>query len=105
MTGCRILMGKEPRMTATERVTMREAAGLLGVSHAKMWQLVKDGLLPTEPNPLDRREKLIRVADIEHLKEERRTPPRPWPRTVGAADLGIQSEESEAWLEAHWRPC
>jgi predicted DNA-binding transcriptional regulator AlpA len=84
---------------------MREAAAMLGVSHAKMWQLVKDGVLLAETNPLDRREKLIRLADVEHLRARRPRGARPWPRTIGAADLGVQSDEVEDWLEAHWRPC
>jgi hypothetical protein len=53
---------------------MREAASILGVSHAKMWQLVREELLPTEQNPLDRRQKLIRVSDLEELKRPRSQP-------------------------------
>ncbi len=78
---------------------------MLGVSHAKIWKLVRDGVLAAESTPLDTHEKLVRVADLEALKGERSVTRRPWPRTIGAADLGVQSDEAEGWLEANWRPC
>jgi hypothetical protein len=84
---------------------MRQAASMLGVSHAKIWQLVKDQLLVAETNPLDRREKLVRVSDIERLKARGSGEERPWPRTIGSTDLGVQSDELEDWLESTWRPC
>ena len=96
-------MRTELLMAAAERVTMQEAAALLGVSHAKMWQLVKDGVLVTEANPLDRRQKLVLVTDIENLRS-RAMKARPKPATIGSIDLGIQSDEVEDWLEANWRP-
>ena len=91
-------------MTLVERVNMKEAATRLGISHAKMWQLVRNGVLHAEPNPLDRRQKLVRVADIERLRSEVDTHARPRPSTVGQVDLGIHSDEIEEWLEANWRP-
>jgi hypothetical protein len=30
--------------------------------------------------------------------------PHPWPSTLGAADLGVRSDEVEEWLEANWYP-
>lgn len=92
-------------MTVVQRVPMREAAAMLGVSHAKIWKLVRDGVLAAESNPLDTHEKLVCVADLDALKGERSVTRRPWPRTIGAADLGVQSDEVEGWLEANWRPC
>jgi len=92
-------------MTVVQRVPMREAAAMLGVSHAKIWKMVRDGVLAAESNPLDKREKLVRVADLEALKVESSVTCRPWPRTIGAVDLGVQSDEVEDWLEANWRPC
>jgi len=55
--------------------------------------------------PLDARERLVRVADLHALKVESLVTRRPWPRTIGAAVLGVQSDEIEKWLEANWRPC
>jgi hypothetical protein len=48
-------------------LTLREAETLLGVSHQKMTNLVKDGVLRTFSSPLDRRKKLVRKADVEAL--------------------------------------
>jgi len=50
-------------------VTMTEAQGILGVSRFKVWQLVKEGRLKTFRSELDRREKLIRRADLDALRE------------------------------------
>jgi hypothetical protein len=66
---------------------------------------VKDHVLPAEPNPLDRRQKLISVADVQRLQARSTGDTQPWPRTVGAADLGVQSDEVEDWLESAWRAC
>ena len=43
--------------------------GQLGVSKNKIWNLVKDGVLPAIPNPLDRREKLVKREDVDKLAE------------------------------------
>ncbi len=92
--------------TGSGYMNMQQAAALLGVSHAKMWRLVKEGVIPAEINPLDRREKRIRRDVLENLRGgSQHLATRPRPRTVGAADLGIQSEDVEEWLEANWRPC
>lgn len=54
---------------ADEYVTMGEAQELLGVSRFKLWQLVKEGVLPTFTSPLDRRQKLIRRDDLDRLRQ------------------------------------
>lgn len=41
-----------------------EAQHILGVSHKKMTQLLRDGVLRHFPNPLDRRQKLVSKADV-----------------------------------------
>lgn len=84
---------------------MRAAATILGVSHTTMWRLIRDGVLPAERDPLDRRQKLVRVADIERLKSEESQAERPWPRTIGAANLGVQSDEVDAWLDVNVPLC
>ena len=57
-------------------VTMTEAQAILGVSRFKIWQLVKDGRLPTFQSELDRRQKLIRRNDLDALREPRELEPR-----------------------------
>ncbi len=47
-----------------EFVTMREAQEILGVSNFTIWQMVKDGRLPTFRSEVDRRKKLIRRSDL-----------------------------------------
>lgn len=90
-------------MTTTDRINMREAAAFLGVSHAKMWQLVRDGTLPAQVNPLDRRQKLIRVADLERLKGDNRIR-----RFVSdgsdTARVDIPSDRIKDWVRATWSP-
>ncbi len=78
---------------------------MLGVSHATIWKMVRDGVLAAESNPIDKRDQLVRVADLDALKVESCMTRRPWPRTIGAVDLAVQSDEIEGWLEANWRPC
>ena len=48
-----------------------EAQRLLGVSHAKMAQLIRDGTLRHFPNPLDRRVKLVSRSEVLALKPTR----------------------------------
>jgi hypothetical protein len=50
-----------------EYLTVAEAKHLLHVSRNKMGELIRLGILPTEPNPLDRRSKLIKRMDVEKL--------------------------------------
>jgi excisionase family DNA binding protein len=55
-------------VTQPDYLTVAEAQELLGVTKRKIAQLIEDGLLPTEPNPFDKRSKLIRRADVEALQ-------------------------------------
>jgi len=50
-------------------VTMREASEILGVSKFTMWRLVRDGVFDAFQSGSDRREKLVRRADVEAYKE------------------------------------
>jgi hypothetical protein len=45
-------------------ITVAMARQLLGVSHTKMSQLIRDGLIRYFTNPLDGREKLISKAEV-----------------------------------------
>ncbi len=58
-------------LSANDYVTMTEAQEILGVSRFKIWQLVKEGTLQTFRSDLDRREKLIRRADLDALRKPR----------------------------------
>jgi excisionase family DNA binding protein len=48
-------------------ISVAEAREILGVSHTLMAELIKSGELTYEKNPLDRRSKLLRRADVEAL--------------------------------------
>jgi len=52
-------------------VTMREAQEILGVSNFTIWQMVKDGRLPTFRSEVDRRKKLIRRSDLDAMMAPR----------------------------------
>lgn len=51
------------------KMNLKEAARYLGVSHRKVGQMVKDGELEFKFDPLDRRRKLVRVNDLDALKQ------------------------------------
>lgn len=57
-----------PAPQQREYLTAAEAQHVLGVSKRKMADLIRRGDLPSEPNPFDRRSKLVRRADVETLK-------------------------------------
>ena len=52
-------------------IAVAEAQRLLGVSHAKIAQLIKNREIRHFPNPLDRRVKLVSKAEVEALKPKR----------------------------------
>jgi excisionase family DNA binding protein len=55
---------------ARELMTVGEAREYLGVGKAKMAKLIHDGVLPTQPDPLDKRIRLIKRSDVEALAEQ-----------------------------------
>ncbi len=55
-------------MGQSEYLTVAEAQHELGVNRRTIAALIRRGDLPTEPNPFDRRSKLVRRADVEKLK-------------------------------------
>jgi excisionase family DNA binding protein len=82
-------------------VSVTEAARRLGVSRKKVWRLISEGTLPTRPNPLDRRQKLIPVEALGPLTEQAH--PRPLPSWVGmVSDPEFNSSESEEYMKRHW---
>jgi hypothetical protein len=52
-------------------IAVAEAQRLLGVSHAKIAQLIRDGVLRYFPNPLDKRVKLVSQTEVLSLKPNR----------------------------------
>ena len=55
----------------TDLIPVKDARALLGVSHTKMTQLIRDGVIRTYPNVLDRREKLVSKAEVLALRPYR----------------------------------
>jgi len=52
-----------------EKMRLGEAARYLGVSAGKVRRLVEEGRLGCDVDPLDKRRKLVKVADLERLKQ------------------------------------
>ena len=48
-------------------ITVAEARSLLNVSHTKMAQMLKNGVIRHFPNPLDGRVKLVSKAEVQAL--------------------------------------
>jgi hypothetical protein len=55
----------------SELVNVAEARRILGISANKMSALIGSGTLPYEQDPLDRRVKLVKRADVENLMRKR----------------------------------
>jgi len=65
-------MDEDRGMSEREKlVPLGEAQEILGVSRFKVTQLVKEGKLPTFVSELDRRQKLVRLGDVEDLARPR----------------------------------
>jgi len=58
-----------------EYLSLHEAADLMRVSRFKLWRLVRDGKLAAHQSERDRREKLVRRADVEAIMRPRPLPP------------------------------
>lgn len=52
-------------------IPVKDARALIGVSHTKMTQLIREGVIRTYPNVLDRREKLVSKAEVIALRPYR----------------------------------
>ena len=57
--------GEKPR-----RMKLSDAAAYLGVSPAKISRLIKSGELKCSGDILDRRRKIVRVEDLDRIKEQ-----------------------------------
>lgn len=51
----------------SEFISVAEAREILGVSATRMAEMLREGELTAETNPLDRRGKLVKRADVEAL--------------------------------------
>jgi hypothetical protein len=60
-----------PELQPEDLITVADARKLLGVSHTKMSQLIRDGFIRCAPNLLDRREKLISKTEVLALIPKR----------------------------------
>src|SRR5215467_341438 len=71
-----------------EYLTATQARDVLGVSQGKMTALIREGQLPTYPDPLNKRIKLIKKADVEALlaRTVRKRKPLPVRRRLEPAD-------------------
>jgi hypothetical protein len=61
---------KTPPPQGRSRMKLSDAAAYLGVSPAKLSRIVGRGELPCTVDPLDRRRKLVAVADLQQLKQQ-----------------------------------
>jgi hypothetical protein len=52
-----------------EKMRLGEAARYLGVSAGKVRRLVEEGRLGCDIDPLDKRRRLVKVAELERLKQ------------------------------------
>ena len=52
-------------------ITTRKAQELLGISKGKMTDMIERGEIKTYPDPLDKRVKLIKKADVEAILQAR----------------------------------
>lgn len=50
-------------------MNMKQASKYLGISKTKMTKLVATGVIICESNPLDDRVRLVKVSDLDKLKE------------------------------------
>jgi hypothetical protein len=55
----------------TDLIPVKDARSLIAVSHTKMTQLIRDGVVRTYPNVLDKREKLVSKAEVLALRPYR----------------------------------
>ena len=54
------------------KISLTQAAEQLGVTSSRMTALVRAGLLTAEPDPSDKRRRLVPAAQVEALAELRR---------------------------------
>jgi excisionase family DNA binding protein len=55
-------------VNSDELMTIAEATQYLGISNKTMARLIREGALPWQHDPLDKRSKLVKRSDVEALK-------------------------------------
>lgn len=55
---------------SSEWMTATQARDYLGIGKSKLAELIQSGVLPAEDDPLDKRTKKVRRADVEALKKQ-----------------------------------
>lgn len=58
-------------MNVSEYLTVAEAREMLQVTKRRIAEMIEEGILPAEPNPFDKRSKLIKRSDVEALLRKR----------------------------------
>ena len=58
------------KLNEREWMTTTEATAFLRVSTKTMTRLIREGVIATHSHPLDRRKKLVRVAEVVQLKRQ-----------------------------------
>lgn len=56
-------------MTASDFRNIQDAAKAVGMSRFTVWRLIRDGKLHVYQSEIDRRAKLVNMADLAHLIE------------------------------------
>lgn len=56
---------------AEEYISLKEAGDILKVSRTKIWSLIREGVLKTYEDPLDKRKTLVVRSDVLKLKQPR----------------------------------
>jgi hypothetical protein len=64
------------KKTQSEFLNATEAREVLEIAPATFARLVKEGILKSEPNPLNKKEKLFRREDVILLAEKYKRPNR-----------------------------
>lgn len=60
--------GRNTERQTDKKMKLGDAAAYLRVSSRKVSELIKDGALSCESDPLDKRAKLIRLEELDRLK-------------------------------------
>jgi hypothetical protein len=100
-------------MTLVEkRVNLTTAAKVLGISRTKLWVMVRAGEIESSADPLDKRQRLIPLREIERLQEQRGTAADAdsrvrTPRFVSDGSVSnpsaVSSDRIKDWVRETWR--
>jgi excisionase family DNA binding protein len=56
-------------------LTLTDAATYLGVSRQTLWRRIRDGALPVYSSEVNRRERLVKRADLDRIRTPRTIEP------------------------------